>query len=397
MAEPVFVIHGVATRDKAAFEKIVADLGKRVGAAWNFFPVYWGDLGANTQNVADTLFSFSAPAASGQREIAMRGPDGMDAADPALVAAALGAVGASFAANQKTAGLRAAPKTKAASADVVAEAAASQATTSPAHADAVRNAVRAQVGQTRYVKEIHDADALRAIGEMVGESVRDTPATTLPGTTRGFGDLLHNAVGGALGSVDNLVGKLVGKALGNVFQNLRSGLGAAIGSFLGDIFVYHDNKARIQQRVQDVIAQNAPGYGTHAKPLHAIAHSLGGLICFDMAVSPQSPLFLKSFTTFGNQASFFDVLDPRPGLPPYAHGGHVQLPDTIAKWVNLWDPLDVLAFSAANVFRLSDGSAPRDVRLNPLPEGVIAQQHFMTHSVYWQTDDLVKSLQETLA
>lgn len=79
-----------------------------------------------------------------------------------------------------------------------------------------------------------------------------------------------------------------------------------------------------------------------------------------------------------------------------AGGGVVQLPDTIAKWVNLWDPLDVLAFSAANVFRLADGSAPRDVRLAPLPENVIAQQHFMTHSVYWQTDDLVKSLRETL-
>lgn len=393
MAEPVLVIHGVATRDKAAFEKIVADLGKRVGAAWNFFPVYWGDLGANTQNVADTLFALNAPTASGLREIAMRGPDGMDATDPALIAAALGAVGASLAAGQ-----RAAPKAKAApSAAIVADAAALQATQSSSHADAVRAAVRAQIPGTRFIKEIHDEETLRAIGEMVGESVRDTPATTLPGTTRGFGDLLHNAVGGALGSVDNLVGKLVGKALGNVFQNLRSGLGAAIGSFLGDIFVYHDNKARIQQRVQDVIAQNAPGCGTHAKPLHAIAHSLGGLICFDMAVSPQSPLFLKSFTTFGNQASFFDVLDPRPGLPPYAHGGHVQLPDTIAKWVNLWDPLDVLAFSAANVFRLSDGSAPRDVRLNPLPEGVIAQQHFMTHSVYWQTEDLVKSLKETLA
>lgn len=394
MPEPVLVIHGVATRDKAVFEKIVADLGKRVGASWDFFPVYWGDLGANTQNITDTLFALDAPAASGLREMATRGPDGMDAADPALVAAALGAVGAAFAAGQ-----RAAPsKTKAAPpAQVVADAAASQATQSSAHADAVRNAVRAQVPNTRYVKLIHDEETLRAIGAMVGESVRDTPAVTVSAAERGFGDFLHNAVSGALGSVDNLVGKLVEKALGNVFQSLRSGMGTAIGAFLGDIIVYQDNKAKIQKRVLDVIAQKAPGYGTRAKPLHAVAHSLGGLICFDMAVAQTSPLALKSWTTFGNQASFFDVLDPRPGLPPYVHGSHVTLPDTIQKWVNLWDPLDVLAFSAANVFRLSDGSAPRDVRLKPLPEGVIAQQHFMTHSVYWQTDDLVQSLKDTLA
>ena len=47
MSETVFVIHGVGNRDRAGFEKRVADLHRAVGEAWDMKAVYWGDLGAD--------------------------------------------------------------------------------------------------------------------------------------------------------------------------------------------------------------------------------------------------------------------------------------------------------------------------------------------------------------
>jgi hypothetical protein len=103
------------------------------------------------------------------------------------------------------------------------------------------------------------------------------------------------------------------------------------------------------------------------------------------------PLWIRSLVTFGSQSPFFHVCDPRGGqLEPYA-GAPVVLPKSIGRWTNLWEPLDLLAFIAARVFRLHDGSEPRDVKIAHL-----ATSGIWTHSSYWELDDVVNEIRTAL-
>ena len=55
MSVPVLVIHGVANRDQVAFYTEVANLQNRIGADYQLIPVWWADLGAQTDYLSDTL------------------------------------------------------------------------------------------------------------------------------------------------------------------------------------------------------------------------------------------------------------------------------------------------------------------------------------------------------
>jgi hypothetical protein len=122
-----------------------------------------------------------------------------------------------------------------------------------------------------------------------------------------------------------------------------------------------------------------------------MAHSLGGVIAVDMATNDE-PLWIRRLITFGSQPSYFHVCDPRGGaLEPYT-GTPIQLPKSIGAWTNLWEPLDPLAFVAARVFRLHDGSLPKDKKVPHL-----ASSGLWTHSDYWALADVVGMVREVLA
>ncbi|MEU8728679.1 hypothetical protein AB0C68_04755 [Streptomyces tendae] len=63
---------------------------------------------------------------------------------------------------------------------------------------------------------------------------------------------------------------------------------------------------------------SGPGPGPPDRPVRVVAHSLGGVVAVDMATA-SAPLWTSSLLTFGSQAAFFHVCDPRGGqLAPYA-------------------------------------------------------------------------------
>lgn len=391
MAEPVLVVHGVANQKREPFEAAVADLQQRVGDRWTLIPAFWGDLGARSELVLDALPP--VPDVEVRSEEASVTPLDLP---PDLVAALFGGVAVtavrSTEAQQERIVRGAAGAQEIASTEV-------HGASGDDGADAIRDAVREELPNTRVLQFVHDPDILEAVGRALRTVVEDSTAETEM-EIRGL-DLFGGARERAkllLRQLDEMLGMAVGKSLAKVNQRLRRAIGIPFTNFFGDIFVYQPNheQSEIHQRLRDLISERAPGYGTVAKPINVIAHSLGGVVTFDAAVRQHDPLHINGFITFGSQAAFFHILDPRDGIPIYQRGVPVQLPETIQRWTNLWEPMDLLAFNAGRVFRLANGVVPEDRQVSNTTSRILEERGF-THSSYWESEELLQAIQDTFA
>jgi pimeloyl-ACP methyl ester carboxylesterase len=377
MSEPVLVIHGVANRDPDAFNALVADLKGRVGSTWELIPVFWGDAGAGIDGIADTIPGPTAGTtdrALSQPDLAayaqLINHDGTRAlTDPAQVIA--DAAVATIATDR---GIPAAP-------DARPESTSLQAT------------IHDELPRTAYLRFIDSEPVLTAVGESIGRGLaRNRDVAPEVETSRGFGgsliqDLLHDA--------DQLAGAVLGEAFGGLNRYLRTALVPNIAQAVGDVFVYEHLRQEIQNRIWQAIDARAPGCGTPDRPIHVVAHSLGGVIAFQAATSTAGrQLCIDGFVTFGSQAPFFHVLDPAGSVMGRYEPGHpVEIPSSIRSWTNLWEPLDPVAFIAGKVFRIgSPPQPPRDVATQHL-----ASSGLWTHSSYWASTDLVDAIRTTLA
>jgi hypothetical protein len=157
---------------------------------------------------------------------------------------------------------------------------------------------------------------------------------------------------------------------------------------LGDLMVYQRHREEIHRRVRDTIAAKAgPAAGRDdANRIHLVGHSLGAVIAMDMATSDVDPVYAESIVTFGSVWSLLHLWHPYGAVPPY-RGEPVRLPETVRRWTNLWEPLDLMAFLAAPVFVQHGGAPPSDVELR---RGYA--KTLFTHSVYWESPQLLAVL-----
>ncbi len=144
----------------------------------------------------------------------------------------------------------------------------------------------------------------------------------------------------------------------------RAPLSRGLAYFLGDIFVYlqergaQGSKNRIFEAIAEKLVEAAK-LRSDRDPLIIVAHSLGGVIVYDLLTDPQAvaaieakvgaSLRVDALVTVGSQPSFFadlglyrgvarnaDTLFPRPG-PVHA-------------WMNVYDETDVLSFACEPLF-----------------------------------------------
>ena len=381
MTTPVFVIHGIGARDRQGFTDQATDLGRRAG--FTAHPVYWGDLGARSAFVELTIPGGVADIRDGDDartldpvvpEIAvfLAGDpgrpdeirDGPASVPPEVLAAALEALAGSE--------IRDVP---------------------PGDAMEVETALRNLWPSTTWLAKLEDPVLLAAIGSAV---TRPLTEAVMPRVGRaeygtGGGDEIRDGdeeirgldIGGfvrrRLDELDRVVGAAFGAAAGRLNTHIRSTAGPRLSQVLGDVLVYQRRREEIQARVREVIADVDPALGRGADhPVDVVAHSLGGVIAVDMATADE-PLWIRTLVTFGSQSPFFHVCDPRGGeLKPFDGTDLVQLPPSLAAWTNLWEPLDVVAFIAAKIFQLPDGSSPTD---RAVPH--LASSGLWTHSAYW--------------
>lgn len=422
--DPAFVIHGVANRDRDAFGQDVATLQAASGV--ELVPVYWGDLGAQEQHIQATLPSRTAskahPAEGGPgdgpddgSDIGLRdgGPDDgrSDGSDIGLRDGAPHFPDTSLSFLSPSAllgdGLRAPEPT---SGLAIVEAAVREQYASRQHGpddsglrdgaaapvapdiDDILDCLREEWPSTRWLRHADDPALLSGTGQALADAISDTAdlaaegaGANLDGGHDGLRDAspedgrLRTLIRRRLRDLDRVAGAAVQAVAGRLNHAVRTRFGPGTTRFLGDVLVYQRHQAKIHARVRETIDAVDPALGRSPdRPVRVIAHSLGGVIAVDMATA-SVPLWTGSLLTFGSQAAFFHVCDPRGGqLAPYAGAEGVTLPPSLGRWTNLWEPLDMLAFAASKVFRLHDGSTPVDIAL---PHS--ASDGLWTHSAYW--------------
>ena len=377
MGVPVLVVHGVGNRRREPFERVVARFQERVGPDYELLPVYWGDLGASTAGFDEVLphddEEEGAESVGGAPDLAQ------------VLAGAPGATGVALTTEQQAA--------------VIAEAASSelgQEGPVPTASAEIQAAILERLPATTHLRSVQSPQALAAVGELVGRGAGPAIEADESEAPAFVGRLVHGILDGA----DRLVGGVTGEVLGDVNHQLRSSLVPGVAGFLGDVFAYQHHRRAIQDKIWETIDGHdaTRGSGTPERPVHVVAHSLGGVISFHAATAADTDrrLFIEGFVTFGSQSGFFHLLDPRAsGLEPFGSGKPVVVTGSIRRWTNLWEPLDPLAFLAGPVFRLDDGAggshAPHDRATAHL-----VSSGFFTHGSYWESDELVDAVRSTL-
>jgi hypothetical protein len=376
---PVLVVHGIATHVKTEFEQRVTTLQntiKRQLPNVELIPVFWGDLGGHSVNIDDCLPQLRDGEWTTRAEdlVSISSSDPEVRAEPKLGNDERASIITGCAMNSEL--VRSDP-------------------------DTTKIAITQALAQTDHLQKIDDKEVLKAIGDIINEALSEQFAPVERGTfevrgepstfeTRGW---IGNKAKGVIAGIDKLVGKLIEDRLGVLNQRLRGSLMNGVAATLGDIVAYHSNKKAIQGRIWKAVNDDARGYGTEANPIGLIAHSLGGVISFDAMVAPASgtALYVNSFVSFGSQAAFFEIIDPRRPGWTYTNGHPIELPVTIKQWFNLWDVVDLLAFTAGTVFRFRDGSKPEDIPVED-PLSVMLDEKLWLHSIYWESPQLLAVL-----
>jgi hypothetical protein len=370
--DPVFVIHGVANRDRDEFATAVSALA--TAAEVDMVPVHWGDLGAQDQFIDAAL-----PAYRTTPETLRDSEAPPVLADPFAAAVFDEPIDEDRQLSQIDAALRA--------------------HLGESEHGGLRDGARHQLDPNQiieYVAELWaDTEWLSRTGDplLLSETGRalarslldetdhdaDDPYDGLRGEGTDRDSRLLSLVRRRLQDLDRVAGAAVQAVGARLNHAVRSRFGPGTTRFLGDVLVYQRHRDAVHARVRQVIDEVHPDIGrSNDRPVRIVAHSLGGVIAVDMATATE-PLWTESLVTFGSQAAFFHVCDPRGGqLTPYAADMPVHLPASLKRWTNLWEPLDVLAFAASKVFRLHDGSTPVDLLV-----GHQASTGMWTHSAYW--------------
>ncbi|MEV6599744.1 hypothetical protein AB0M36_23220 [Actinoplanes sp. NPDC051346] len=208
------------------------------------------------------------------------------------------------------------------------------------------------------------------------------PAVLAPGTLDVAEAALVTALGGqpmaVPGWMRRLAGRLIRPHLEAGLRPLSWALAAArepltrgVTPYLGDIMVY---LAR-GERIRDAIAA---GIAERPEPVDVIAHSLGGIACFDLLVRGRLP-GVRSLVTVGSQISYLYGID---ALPALRRG---TPPPPLPTWVNVYDRHDALGFPARPAFPQAD-----DRRLDsglPFP---------LAHSAYFRNPAFYALLEEVI-
>lgn len=192
-------------------------------------------------------------------------------------------------------------------------------------------------------------------GDASSASIADLLTADAPAEF-GIGSSIVDAVNKVTDYVRNAVSTLG-------FSAVRGKLTPAVGLFLGDVFVYLKNgeiRQKIRAEVSGMLTKAHAAVKAGKGPLVIVGHSMGGVILVDMLANPgaaQLPddLSVDALLTVGSQPGFFATLDLLAHNPP--DGSARRKPDCVKNWLNVFDPIDPLAFRADMIFKNAEDFA----------------------------------------
>lgn len=184
------------------------------------------------------------------------------------------------------------------------------------------------------------------------------------------------ALGGIIGKVGALLGagamklkqatqQVAGKILDRsgdfastkVLAWSRHSLNANLGRFFGDVFIYMDQRgqhgqpgaipARLLQAWDQAIA------ATPNEPVVIVAHSLGGVITYDLLTHFAPDRVVDLFVSVGSQVAHFEEMKLFKNSPkdiPGSGGDKVAKPGNVKHWINVFDEVDIFSYSCKAVF-----------------------------------------------
>ena len=135
----------------------------------------------------------------------------------------------------------------------------------------------------------------------------------------------------------------------------RGSLNAVLGRFFGDVFLYLDLRGTVDQpgpipalilQAFDAARGSAPN-----EPFIVIGHSLGGVIAFDLLSYFRPDIEVDLFVSVGSQVGHFEEMklykssDIAVGQPNRA-----KTPQNINRWINIYDEVDIFAYSVERIF-----------------------------------------------
>ncbi|WP_250400491.1 hypothetical protein [Streptomyces cellostaticus] len=210
------------------------------------------------------------------------------------------------------------------------------------------------------------------------DALVDRLTGALGGDARGVGEALAAGARFAARLFENVLGSRLAVAH-------RTALSGRSVGFVGDIVSYLVRGEAVRALVAERIR-------AQSGPVVVLAHSLGGIISFDLLASGvlldgaetgpgARPGQVKALVTVGSQAPLLYELDALPSRP---HGS--GLPKGFPPWVNVYDRRDLLSYRASEVF--VDGVTDVEVD-NRQPVSA-------AHSAYWSNDTLWAVLKDVL-
>jgi hypothetical protein len=389
--EPVMVIHGVNNPNEKDFNRTVARLSELLERKWELVPVWWDELGSHPQGIRDAIPPFTFGSGTRSKD----GAAGLPAAIWGPGVDILNLPGPASTAETDM-GSETEVRGGNAAKGIIIDAAlvritGGDAVRTPKASAQVTQAVEEAWAELKFLPLIRNRRVLEQLGALIGDTAKGSGAA-VEATRAGFDPI--GALKDLMRAGDRLTGAFVGVFGEKALEWSRTMVIPALAKGAGDVLVYQAHRTSIADVVRKKLATKGNDLGTSARPAKVLAHSLGGIVAFDLAVHDESPVHWSALVTFGSQSSILHVLDPRGPLDRYVpepNYSPVKLPSTIRRWTNLFEPWDPLAFYASRVFDSESRSRIRDFEVpHRLSSGL------GTHSSYWTNEDAIREMARAL-
>jgi len=177
---------------------------------------------------------------------------------------------------------------------------------------------------------------------------------------------LHTQSRGLVGKVGKAAATPALRILTRAAATRRGALSDGVLPMTGDILRYQARGEGVRQLIKRTI-EHTPG-----DAITLLAHSLGGVACVDLLAMEDLGTRVDQLITVGSQAPFFYECGALASVEhPKTLPGHFP-----RRWLNIYDPWDLLAYRAATVFP----QHASDVEVSngqPFP---------FAHSAYWSNN-----------